>query len=231
MDLEITQRLSDRRRSAGLSQEELADRLGVSRQAVSNWERGLSSPDTENLLALARVYGTSVDWLLTGRSVETQAAAGESEEQRKRPWFTAAVTAGVMAFSIFFYTQVASWLAISVMDDVTEIFALEIGTTLALLWFATEVILVALPMWLAAVVARKMGWNVALTAATPAIAYAALALWPAALNAAFGLPQQPFTGMGALSGSVNWKADLIGAAAGMAVAYMLRRRATQQRAL
>lgn len=51
------------RHAKGFSQEELAAQLGVSRQAVSKWEKGLSSPDTENLLALAALFEVSVDEL------------------------------------------------------------------------------------------------------------------------------------------------------------------------
>ena len=64
MNVEIAQRLADRRKQAGLSQEALAERLGVSRQAVSKWERSESSPDTDNLIALAQLYGLSLDDLL-----------------------------------------------------------------------------------------------------------------------------------------------------------------------
>ena len=64
MNVEIAQRLANRRKRAGLSQEALAARLGVSRQAVSKWERSESSPDTDNLIALAQLYGVSLDELL-----------------------------------------------------------------------------------------------------------------------------------------------------------------------
>lgn len=64
MNVEIAQRLSARRKQAGLSQEALAERLGVLRQAVSKWERSESSPDTDNLIALAQLYGVSLDDLL-----------------------------------------------------------------------------------------------------------------------------------------------------------------------
>lgn len=64
MTLENAARLAEMRRAHGLSQEELADRLGVSRQAVSKWERAESSPDTDNLIALAQLYGVSMDVLL-----------------------------------------------------------------------------------------------------------------------------------------------------------------------
>ena len=64
MNVEIAERLAIRRREAGYSQEELAERLGVSRQAVSKWERSESSPDTDNLIALAKLYEVSLDDLL-----------------------------------------------------------------------------------------------------------------------------------------------------------------------
>ena len=64
MNVEIAQRLAERRKQAGLSQEALAAKLGVSRQAVSKWERSESSPDTDNLIALAQLYGVSLDDLL-----------------------------------------------------------------------------------------------------------------------------------------------------------------------
>lgn len=77
MDLAMAQRLVDRRKAAGLSQEALAAQLGVSRQAVSKWERSESSPDTDNLIALAVLYGVSLDELLYG---EAASDADSSED-------------------------------------------------------------------------------------------------------------------------------------------------------
>lgn len=71
MDLAMAQRLVNRRKAAGLSQEALAAQLGVSRQAVSKWERSESSPDTDNLIALAALYGVSLDELLYGEAVDS----------------------------------------------------------------------------------------------------------------------------------------------------------------
>lgn len=70
MDLAMAQRLVDRRKAAGFSQEALAAQLGVSRQAVSKWERSESSPDTDNLIALAALYGVSLDELLYGEAAD-----------------------------------------------------------------------------------------------------------------------------------------------------------------
>lgn len=64
MNVEIANRLVQLRKQSNLSQEELAMRLGISRQAVSKWERAESSPDTDNLIALASLYKLSLDDLV-----------------------------------------------------------------------------------------------------------------------------------------------------------------------
>ena len=70
MDTQIAERLQKIRKEHGYSQEQLADELGVSRQAVSKWERGEASPDTDNLIALARLYNISIDYLLFEKTAE-----------------------------------------------------------------------------------------------------------------------------------------------------------------
>ena len=52
------------REEKGISQEKLAEYVGVSRQAVSKWENGTSDPSTSNLIALAKLFGVSVEELL-----------------------------------------------------------------------------------------------------------------------------------------------------------------------
>lgn len=65
MNIEIANKLVKLRKQNGLSQEELADKLGLSRQAVSKWERAEASPDTDNLICLAKLYNISLDELLS----------------------------------------------------------------------------------------------------------------------------------------------------------------------
>lgn len=60
----LAEALKARRAAHGMSQEQVAEALGVSRQAVSKWENGSSEPSTANLMALAKLYGLSVDELL-----------------------------------------------------------------------------------------------------------------------------------------------------------------------
>lgn len=52
------------RKEKGLSQDELAEKLGVSRQSISLWENGQTQPTIENILALARIFNVSTDAIL-----------------------------------------------------------------------------------------------------------------------------------------------------------------------
>lgn len=54
----------------GYSQEEIAEKIGISRQAYAKWESGATVPDIEKCSLLARVYGTSIDSLVSTRTVE-----------------------------------------------------------------------------------------------------------------------------------------------------------------
>ena len=57
-------KLYEIRKQHGLSQENLAERLGVSRQAISKWECGESLPDTDNLITISKIFGISLDELV-----------------------------------------------------------------------------------------------------------------------------------------------------------------------
>ena len=93
MNIEVGNRLCELRKSRKLSQEQLAEKIGVSRQAVSKWERAEAAPDTDNLIALAEIYDVSIDEILTGKartpkcndsnddSEETSESVPKSEEE------------------------------------------------------------------------------------------------------------------------------------------------------
>ena len=90
MTIEIADRLVKLRKKYGYSQEELADKLGLSRQAVSKWERAEASPDTDNLICLAKLYGVSLDELLATDEdidtiVEEQVKNKADEDIKKEP--------------------------------------------------------------------------------------------------------------------------------------------------
>lgn len=62
--MHLSENIMQLRKAAGLSQEQLAEQIGVSRQTVSKWETGQSAPELEKLLALSRIFGVSTDTLL-----------------------------------------------------------------------------------------------------------------------------------------------------------------------
>ena len=65
--MDFQERLFTLRRQAGLSQEELANLLNITRQAVQKWEAGTSRPDMDNLVSLAEYFKVSLDYLVTGK--------------------------------------------------------------------------------------------------------------------------------------------------------------------
>lgn len=69
--MSIGNRISELRKRNKFSQEYIAEKLDVSRQAVSKWEQGQTSPDTDNLIKLAELFSVPVEYLATGK--ESQA--------------------------------------------------------------------------------------------------------------------------------------------------------------
>lgn len=84
--MELSQKLKELRKKQGLTQLELAERLFVSRQAISGWEAGTSRPSTENLQSLSRSFNIPLETLLDDTAEVEPAAAPEklpAEEQAK----------------------------------------------------------------------------------------------------------------------------------------------------
>ena len=76
------------RQSAGMSQDALAERLDVSRQAVSRWERDETMPETDKVVVLADIFGVTTDYLLRPQAAEQPSAeehpprSGPTQAQR-----------------------------------------------------------------------------------------------------------------------------------------------------
>ncbi|MGN0528538.1 MAG: helix-turn-helix domain-containing protein [Eubacterium sp.] len=81
MNQETGKRLYEYRRANGYSQEAIARLLGVSRQAVSKWERGESSPDTDNLIALSQIYNVTIDEMIKSDSEPRKSHSEQNEEK------------------------------------------------------------------------------------------------------------------------------------------------------
>ena len=96
--MELKERLAQLRKDHGLSQNDLADKLNVSRQAISRWEQGTAVPSSDNLIYLSRLYGITLDELVYGKEeieIEQTEEATEisvpeetdSAKTQTRPWY------------------------------------------------------------------------------------------------------------------------------------------------
>ena len=92
----LGRRIQEARKAAGLSQESLGERLGVSRQAVSKWEADASVPDLENLIAMSRIFGVTIGALL---GMEPAAEEPTEEDSPEAPGEEAENTAPVEELS------------------------------------------------------------------------------------------------------------------------------------
>lgn len=83
----ISDRIRNLRKSSGISQEELADKLNISRQSISKWESGQSVPDIEKIVLLSNYFHTTTDYIIKGTH--------QASEKMKHPRLGAA-TMGVI---------------------------------------------------------------------------------------------------------------------------------------
>ncbi|MBO4425495.1 MAG: helix-turn-helix transcriptional regulator [Clostridiales bacterium] len=80
----LADKIIDERKKNGWSQEDLADKLGVSRQSVSKWESAQSVPDLQRVLELSKLFGVSTDYLLKDSEVREAVDAVDSDETEVR---------------------------------------------------------------------------------------------------------------------------------------------------
>ncbi|EEA89815.1 DNA-binding helix-turn-helix protein [Collinsella stercoris DSM 13279] len=108
-------RLLDLRRKAGYSQEQLADLLGVSRQAISKWEGAQGRPEVDNVVKLSQIYRVSTDFILTGSaSVPSvcEAPSAPAPRELSREYRFALSALMVIAGTALVFVLVVSILAI-----------------------------------------------------------------------------------------------------------------------
>lgn len=65
--MDIAERLQNLRKKANYSQEQVADLLGISRQAISKWESGQGKPELDNIIKLTEIYHVSADYIISGK--------------------------------------------------------------------------------------------------------------------------------------------------------------------
>ena len=117
--MNIADRIQHLRKSKGLSQEELADKIGVSRQAVSKWESEQSTPDIEKIILLSDYFETTTDYLLKG--IEP---ANEFEKKWSAMVFSAT---GTILNAIGLISAIVVWI------EQQRVYAVGIGLVIMLL--------------------------------------------------------------------------------------------------
>ena len=103
----LGEKLLDLRKSKGLSQEEVADKLGVTRQTVSKWETDQSTPDFDKIAPLCELYGISADELLTGVITEKKEEVTINNNDSKKRTFG-------ICIGIFLYFVAVAWIMTSI---------------------------------------------------------------------------------------------------------------------
>lgn len=120
----ISDRIRDLRKAKGVSQEELADSLNISRQAISKWESGQSLPDIEKIVLLSEYFNTTTDYLLKGTK--------QLENTKHIPAIGAAAVGAVMGTAV---NATALILSIALWKEFQREFITGIG--LAVMVFGT----------------------------------------------------------------------------------------------
>ncbi|MBQ7875121.1 MAG: helix-turn-helix transcriptional regulator [Oscillospiraceae bacterium] len=113
------EKLLSLRRKSGFSQEELAEKLGVSRQAVSRWESGTAMPDSPNLLQISNLFGVSADYLLHDEyesDFDIPVAKETKKEERRNSFFL------VAAIILFIFSAVNLFIA---LDELNVMFLIS----------------------------------------------------------------------------------------------------------
>ena len=135
--MKLNEKIIHCRKKAGYSQETLAEKLSVSRQAVSKWETGESQPELSKLAALAALFGVTADWLISEEDPEP-APANEPVSAASSNWVDS--VPGVLGklirkygwiFGVYLAVggalmaiigAIARWVAIGMQSSSTEIF-------------------------------------------------------------------------------------------------------------
>lgn len=105
--MELNQNIYRLRKEKGLSQEKLAEKINVSRQTISNWELGETSPNPEQLILLSKVFQKSIDELVGNEMMDSQPEETKEREKTVKPVYgiyggfavLCGAVAGVWAFT------------------------------------------------------------------------------------------------------------------------------------
>ena len=106
--MRFAEKMIELRKRQGLSQQDLADQLGVSRQAISRWETGAVQPQADNVKSLAQVFRVSADFLLDDSLDESAPPQGEPKPASPRRRWRLALAALAAAALLVLVTAVGT---------------------------------------------------------------------------------------------------------------------------
>ena len=106
--MDLAERLQDLRKKAGYSQEQLADLLGIPRQAVSKWEASQGKPEIDNIIKLTEIYHVSADYILLGTEpAASPPPAKKMPKEYRQAVKAAAILASAAGVTVLFITALA----------------------------------------------------------------------------------------------------------------------------
>lgn len=117
--MSLGDKIAELRRQKGWSQENLAEKLGVTRQSVSKWESGSSIPDLDKIIGLSELFGVTTDYLIKSESTSEQAASGsESSDEPGSRYVTASMAREFIGLSAANAPRTALAVALFVLSPV-----------------------------------------------------------------------------------------------------------------
>ena len=118
-NMNIADRLKELRKKAGYSQEQLAEMLNISRQAVSKWESAQGNPDIENLIKLTEIYNVSADYILSGQEKEEVPEPPEPKQTDKMQMYPE-IRKALCIMAIIMATALSGALFIAMLSLITR---------------------------------------------------------------------------------------------------------------
>lgn len=108
----LTEKLARLRKENGLSQLDLAEKLSVSRQAISKWEVGTAVPTTDNLRVLSELYGVSIDYLLSDDAemsdkVHTDDKSSDVIDKKRKKYVRIGLLACILVIVVLLFVGIA----------------------------------------------------------------------------------------------------------------------------
>lgn len=122
--MELKEKLVALRKEKGLTQLVVAEKLDVSRQAISRWELGTALPSTDNLKSLSELYGVPVDYLINEETERVNSEGNNKKENEERRDHKRLSRRIVACISVVLIVMVVSCIAIFLKEE-TEIIPIE----------------------------------------------------------------------------------------------------------